>query len=65
MDRLAQSERELNEALQQNLTLQEQVHRLEGQLLAFRLKEKLDEIDSLASVDRTKLLQVAPSVSAA
>lgn len=58
-DTLSSSERELNEALQQNIELQERVRILENENMRFRLAQKFSEIESLTVSDKTKLLEVA------
>lgn len=55
-DRLSDSERQLNEALQKNIELQERVHILESEVLKHRLKEGLEQIPALTVADRTRLL---------
>lgn len=61
MDRLSGAEKELNQALRQNLILEEQVHQLEKELLRLRLRERLDGIEALTSADRQHLLAIAPA----
>lgn len=53
------SKRALNESLQQTLLLQERVHTLESELRKYKFSERLQEIGSLTTADRTKLLDVA------
>lgn len=58
-DRLNDAERQLNEALRQNLILQERLHALEDELRRYRLKEGLGAIDALTLSDRAKLLELS------
>ena len=60
-DRLSASERDLNNALRQNLALAERVRLLEAENLQHRLKSRLGEIEALSSSDRTRLLEVSRS----
>lgn len=59
LDRLSESERELNEQLRANLELQERNHKLETELKKYKVNERLQAIESLTTSDRTKLLELA------
>jgi|SRR5262245_63196199 len=65
LDLKAQAERQLNEALQKNLELQQENERLRTELLQCRLKEGLVQIEALTAGDRTKLLELAGASPAA
>ena len=58
-DRLSDSERELNEALQKNLTLHERLRQLEAENLRLRLKERMEQIPALTVADRSNLLELS------
>ena len=55
-DRLAEAERQLNEALQQNLALHEYIRKLEAGYLKHRLQTGLGEMKALTAADRGKIL---------
>jgi hypothetical protein len=59
LDEKSQAERQLNESLHKNLELHEENERLRVQLLQYRLKEGLGQIDALTTNDRTKLLEMS------
>ncbi len=59
MDRLSSSEKELNDSLRANLEIQERCHQLDSELKRYKIDERLGEIESLTSADKTKLLEVA------
>src|SRR5262245_34986591 len=58
-DRLGESERQLNEALHENLILHERIRQQDAELLRLRLKDKMEEIPALTVADKTKLLEVS------
>jgi hypothetical protein len=63
-DQLSESERQLNNSLQATLELQGRVHALEGELLKLRLEKSLNDVASLTTADRQKVLAAAPTAAA-
>jgi hypothetical protein len=59
MERLSNAERELNDSLRANLTLQERCHKLEAELRHYKVAEVTGTMEALTTADRTKLLEVA------
>jgi hypothetical protein len=59
-EHLSKSERSLNEALQKTLEMAERIQELEGQLLQYRLRDKLDQVPSLTVADKQRLLEMSP-----
>lgn len=58
-DLLTEAQNQLNEQLRVNLQQQQRIHSLEAELLRYRLKEGLGEIEALTTHDRTKLLELS------
>jgi|SRR5215469_13858263 len=58
-DRLGDSERQLNEALRENLTLHERIRVQDAELLRLRLKDHMEQIPALTVSDKTKLLEAS------
>lgn len=59
LDALSLSERQLNECLQEKQVLQDENHELRTELMRLKLAERLENIQTLTTADRTKLLEVA------
>lgn len=59
LDEKSQAERQLNESLQKNLDLREENEQLRVQLLQYRLKDGLSQIEALTTSDKTKLLELS------
>jgi|GEM_PF-3806685 len=57
-DRVSKAEADLNESLKANLELQERCHKLENELRAVKLQEKLSTVEALTMADRQELLEV-------
>lgn len=63
-DDLGKAQAELNTALRVNLELQEQCHKLESALLAHNIKDTLEGIETVSTVDKQRLLEVSAPAAA-
>src|SRR5215831_5102780 len=58
-DRAQKAEREANEALKENLRLQQVIQQKDGELLKYRLMDRMTGMNALSVNDRQRLLEIA------
>ncbi len=58
-DQLGEAERRWNESLEERIALQDRIHKLENELLRHRIKDHVNQLDSLTVGDKTKLLEIS------